>query len=82
MKPVSSFFTNPTLLTHALTHRSYCNEHTGTQSNERMEFLGDSVLSLIISERLFKLFPSLPEGELTSRRSLLVQTSTLADCAS
>jgi ribonuclease-3 len=81
MKPVSSFFIDPSLLTHALTHRSYCNEHSGFQSNERLEFLGDSVLSLIISERLYKLFSNLPEGELTNRRSLLVQTSTLADCS-
>lgn len=62
----------------ALIHKSYCNEHPGLESNERLEFLGDSVLSIIISERLFRLFPKSPEGELTSRRSNLVQTSTLA----
>ncbi len=62
----------------ALIHRSYCNEHPGIESNERLEFLGDSILSLVISTRLYKLFPKLPEGALTARRSYLVQTSTLA----
>ncbi len=62
----------------AFIHRSYCNEHPGKLSNERLEFLGDSVLSLIISTRLYKLLPNSPEGELTSRRSHLVQTTTLS----
>jgi ribonuclease-3 len=61
-----------------LIHKSYCNEHPGCESNERLEFLGDSVLSLIISDRLYLLFPGSPEGELTSRRSNLVQTISLA----
>lgn len=61
-----------------LVHKSYCNEHPGCESNERLEFLGDSVLSLIISHRLYKLFPNSSEGELTSRRSNLVQTTSLA----
>ncbi|KKS32545.1 MAG: Ribonuclease 3 [Candidatus Amesbacteria bacterium GW2011_GWA2_42_12] len=59
-------------------HRSYCNEHPGEQSNERLEFLGDSVLSLVISHRLYQLLPNSPEGDLTSRRSHLVQTTTLS----
>lgn len=62
----------------AFIHKSYCNEHPGLPSNERLEFLGDSVLSLLISERLYVLFPSSPEGYLTARRSHLVQTTTLA----
>lgn len=62
----------------AFVHRSYVNEHPGFSSNERLEFLGDSVLSLIISSRLYRLLPDLPEGQLTARRSFLVQTSTLA----
>ena len=62
----------------AFVHRSYVNEHPGTASNERLEFLGDSVLSLVISTRLYKLLPDIPEGQLTARRSFLVQTSTLA----
>ncbi|KKU82719.1 MAG: hypothetical protein UY11_C0040G0001, partial [Candidatus Amesbacteria bacterium GW2011_GWC2_47_8] len=62
----------------AFVHRSYVNEHPGSASNERLEFLGDSVLSLIVSTRLYKLLPDIPEGQLTARRSYLVQTSTLA----
>ena len=62
----------------AFTHRSYCNEHSGLTSNERLEFLGDSVLSLVISDRLYRLLPDAPEGELTARRSYLVQTTSLA----
>ncbi len=78
MKPPSAYFKDPALYQSALIHRSYCNEHPGSVSNERLEFLGDSVLSLIISERLYRLYPGQPEGELTARRSLLVQTTTLA----
>lgn len=74
----SSHFSDPALFEAALIHRSYCNEHPGATSNERLEFLGDSVLSLIISSRLYHLFPDSPEGELTARRSFLVQTSSLA----
>ncbi|MEK7154669.1 MAG: ribonuclease III [Patescibacteria group bacterium] len=74
MKSISKY-------TQAFVHRSYVNEHPGKQSNERLEFLGDSVLSLVISNRLYKLFPDLPEGQLTARRSYLVQTTTLAERA-
>lgn len=74
MKSISKY-------TQAFVHRSYVNEHPGKESNERLEFLGDSVLSLIISNRLYKLFPDLPEGQLTARRSYLVQTTTLASKA-
>lgn len=81
MKAVNDYFKQQTNFQAALIHRSYCNEHPGTVSNERLEFLGDSVLSLITSNRLFHLFPDLPEGELTARRSLIVQTSTLAEKA-
>lgn len=81
MLDFKSFFKNSTWLNRALVHKSYCNEHPGTTSNERLEFLGDSVLSLIISTRLFVLFPEAPEGELTTRRSLLVQTVSLYEKA-
>lgn len=80
-KPVEIYFKNSRNLLPALIHKSYCHDHPQTPSNERLEFLGDSVLSLIISHRLYKLFPDLPEGELTIRRSQLVQTSTLAEKA-
>jgi ribonuclease-3 len=78
MTSVASRFVNQDLLTQALTHRSYCNEHGHLESNERLEFLGDSILSVIISDRLYRLLPNQPEGDLTSRRSYLVQTTSLA----
>lgn len=79
MKAWSELFVDAGLLKRALTHRSYCNEHPETvPSNERLEFLGDSVLSLLISQRLYRLLPNSAEGELTNRRSWLVQTSSLA----
>ena len=78
MTPASSYFSLDNSFQAALIHRSYCNEHPGFQSNERLEFFGDAVLSLVISSRLYHLFPHLPEGELTARRSNLVQTSSLA----
>lgn len=78
MTTPQSYFKNPSSFTRALVHKSYCNEHPGTESNERLEFLGDSILSLIISERLYKLMPQAPEGELTARRSYIVQTGSLA----
>lgn len=81
MTVIFDLFKNKSLYTQALAHRSYINEHPGTSSNERLEFLGDSVLSLIISTRLYRLLPDLPEGQLTARRSYLVQTTTLANKA-
>lgn len=71
-------FHQPAILQQALTHRSYLNENSrATESNERLEFLGDSVLSLITSQFLFEKYPSYPEGKLTAIRSRLVQTKTL-----
>ncbi len=81
MNTPQSYFQNSQNYTQALIHKSYCNEHPGTTSNERLEFLGDSVLSLIISDRLYRLFPTQPEGQLTARRSYLVQTGSLAQKA-
>ncbi len=76
-------FTNPTLLTTALTHRSALNEKTSTasESNERLEFLGDAVLELATTEYLYSHFPDEPEGVLTAYRSSLVKTTTLAEVA-
>ena len=71
-------FKNKALLTLALSHSSYANEKKGAAgSNERLEFLGDSVLSLIVSEYIFGYFPDLPEGELTKIRASLVCESSL-----
>ena len=69
-------FTDPQLLTDALTHRS-----VGSKNNERLEFLGDSVLSLIISSRLFELRPDAQEGDLSRMRARLVRGISLAELA-
>lgn len=77
---------NPALLETALTHRSALNEPkaSGTpslESNERLEFLGDAVLELIVTRQLFEQFPKEDEGKLTAFRSALVRTETLAELA-
>ncbi len=70
-------FANKQLLTLAFTHCSYVNEsRTTTQHNERIEFLGDSVLGLMVSEYLYRTLPNLPEGELSSLRAKLVEASS------
>lgn len=75
-------FNNPKLLKEALTHRSFLNETAvKIPSNERLEFLGDAVLELLVSNHLFKTFVSLPEGKLTNLRSAIVNTKTLASVA-
>ena len=76
-------FKNKGLLKNAFIHRSYLNEHKDFkgQSNERLEFLGDSVLSIVVSEFLFKTLPKSGEGELTQIRASLVRTETLAAVA-
>jgi len=76
-------FQNRQLFREALTHRSYLNEakEKDLRSNERLEFLGDAVLSFVISEWLFKHFPNYPEGQLTNLRSNLVKTESLAKIA-
>lgn len=75
-------FKNKNILKEALTHSSYANELKARKQeavcNERLEFLGDSVLSVVVSEYLFEKFSSNPEGELTQRRALLVQSASLA----
>ncbi len=68
-------------LTMALTHSSYANEQEGKDDNERLEFLGDAVLELCISEEGFKRFPDVPEGGLTRIRSQLVKEKSLAELA-
>ncbi|MDL2291057.1 ribonuclease III [Desulfovibrio sp. OttesenSCG-928-F20] len=70
------------LLGEALTHSSYANEQTeGHEHNERLEFLGDAVLELCISDELFRRFPTVREGELTAMRSRLVNQESLAALA-
>jgi ribonuclease-3 len=74
-------FANRDLLIEALTHRSYLNEHReyAGAHNERLEFLGDAVLELAVTNFLFKKFPAKPEGELTAYRASLVNTVSLAE---
>jgi ribonuclease-3 len=66
-------FTDASLLMAALTHSSWAVEHPQDDHNQRLEFLGDSVLQLVLAEALFTLFPLDREGELTKRRALLIQ---------
>ncbi|NNE75311.1 MAG: ribonuclease III [Acidimicrobiales bacterium] len=65
----------------AVTHRSFCAENTGVESNERLEFLGDSVLGLIVTDELYRRYPDAPEGELAKARAALVNSPTLAELA-
>lgn len=76
-------FNNVGLLKQAFTHASYRNEHRGEngQDNERLEFLGDAVLELLISEYLFERYPTLPEGELTRMRAAIVCEPSLVKFA-
>ena len=76
-------FKNPALLEEALRHSSYANEHRGANffSNERLEFLGDSVLGFVTAEYLFAKHPTAPEGELTRIRALLVCEDSLHEVA-
>jgi ribonuclease-3 len=69
------------LLEQALTHRSYAYEHGGLPTNERLEFLGDSVLGLVITESLYCAHPDLPEGQLAKLRSAVVNMRALAGVA-
>ena len=79
-KKISITFKNKDLLLEALTHRSHLNEKTNwhLDHNERMEFLGDAVLELVVTEYLFKKFPKNPEGEMTNWRAALVNSVMLA----
>lgn len=72
---------DPLLLERALTHRSYAYENGGLPHNERLEFLGDSVLGLVITESLYRTFPDLAEGRLAKLRASVVNMRALADVA-
>ena len=73
-------FSNISLLQNALAHSSYANErwHDSLKSNERLEFLGDSVLGMLVAEHLYRSFPNRPEGELTRMRADMVCERSLA----
>lgn len=82
-KKLQYTFTNRELLSEALNHSSYANEHrsAGISSNERLEFLGDSVLGFVTAEFLFRMYPQLPEGDLTRMRAALVCEQSLYEVA-
>ena len=76
-------FKNISLLQNALAHSSYANErwHSSLMSNERLEFLGDSILGMLVADHLYRNFPDRPEGELTRMRADMVCEQTLASVA-
>ena len=69
------------LLRRALTHRSYAYEHGGLPTNERLEFLGDAVLSIVVTDHLYQTYHDLPEGQLAKLRASVVNMNALADVA-
>ncbi|OHA18615.1 MAG: ribonuclease III [Candidatus Taylorbacteria bacterium RIFCSPHIGHO2_01_FULL_46_22b] len=81
---ISVVFKDIHLLQQAFTHRSYLNEHkhSALKHNERLEFLGDAVLELIVTEHLFEKYPAYTEGDMTSLRASLVNADTLSEVAS
>lgn len=83
-KKIGVVFQNKDLLMQAFLHRSYLNEHRdiALDHNERLEFLGDAVLELVVTHSLYTSYPAKPEGELTAYRSALVNTTTLSSVAS
>ncbi|MEK7572588.1 MAG: ribonuclease III [Patescibacteria group bacterium] len=82
-KKTKIVFKNKNLLKQAFIHRSYINENpnTGLSHNERLEFLGDAVLELVVTDFLYKKYPNYTEGELTALRSALVNAITVSDTA-
>jgi ribonuclease-3 len=73
-------FADPELLVEALTHRSWCAENGGSH-NERLEFLGDAVLGLVVADHLFRIQGAMPEGDLAMARAAVVSTEALAEVA-
>src|SRR3954451_19408957 len=69
------------LVDRAVTHRSFAYENGGLPTNERLEFLGDSVLGLVVTEELFRRHPDLPEGQLAKLRAAVVNSRALAEVA-
>jgi len=82
IKKISEDFKDRGLFDHALTHRSWVNEHKGQRtSNERLEFLGDAILEFVVSKEIYNQFPDKEEGYLTALRANLVNTVALAEFA-
>lgn len=82
-KNIGVSFADKKILLESLTHRSYLNEHPkwGVPHNERLEYLGDAVLELAVSEELFKMFPDYPEGQMTLLRAALVNYQMMSRIA-
>ena len=82
-KIIAIKFKNQDLLKQAVVHRSYINEHPSFEldHNERLDFLGDAVLEIVVTEYLFREYPDRPEGELTNWRASLVNSDRLAQVA-
>lgn len=80
---IGHLFNDKRLLESAFTHRSYLNENraVGREHNERLEFLGDAVLELVVTEFLYAKYPDKPEGDLTAYRAALVNTQSISDAA-
>lgn len=78
---VGHVFADPAILARAMAHRSWCAEHPGGLSNERLEFLGDAVLGWVVADLAFHRFPDLTEGALTGVRKGVVNAAALADAA-
>ncbi len=74
-------FDDEALLVRALSHRSWCAEAGGRPSNERLEFLGDAVLGLVVAEHCYRTYPEMPEGAMAKVRAAVVNTSVLAEVA-
>jgi ribonuclease III len=78
---IGHVFRDRALLVQAMTHRSWCAEHPGGESNERLEFLGDAVLGLAVTDHIFDAFPALSEGQLAKVRAGVVNATVLAEAA-
>lgn len=74
-------FVDKAMLLRSLSHRSWCSEHGDVESNERLEFLGDSVLGVVVTRFVFDEFPDLPEGMLSEVRAAVVNSRSLAELA-
>ncbi|TMK19626.1 MAG: ribonuclease III, partial [Actinobacteria bacterium] len=74
-------FRDPELREASLTHRSFAFEHDLTITNERLEFLGDSVLGLVVTDLAYRMYPGMPEGDLAKLRAAIVNMTALADVA-
>ena len=78
---INKVFNDPLLLEEALTHKSWSAENKGTGPNEKLEFLGDSVLGLIVTEHIYTKYPELAEGQLSLLRSVVVGRNSLKEVA-